>query len=302
MFFSGIGSSKLIQWSLHVDAPRIVHIHGIHFSHHSYSRVSWGFDLMETIPDMYICCAKDVERNMLRFLRVDPARLKTIYAGIDVAWFSERAGAQPEFTRESLNLPEDAFVVGAVGRVEPGKGTDLFVEAAAEVCRKHPELDIRFLWVGGTGQGRYADVISKRAWELQVEHRLDFVDSGPRPIDYVRMMDVLVSCSREEALPLVVLEAMALGKPVVGFPVGGVPEILGHGGGCLVSPFTPESLATAIEKIMMDPVLRSRLGRRGREVVETHFDIAKNVHCFESAIQEASNLTPRTTVRRAPGK
>jgi glycosyltransferase involved in cell wall biosynthesis len=88
------------------------------------------------------------------------------------------------------------------------------------------------------------------------------------------MSDVIVMPSLREGLPYVLLEALALARPVVGTPVGGIPEVVKHGEtGFLVPPKDSESLAEAVIQILRNPKEAAKLGERGRELVSREFNV-----------------------------
>ena len=105
---------------------------------------------------------------------------------------------------------------------------------------------------------------------------------------YYSKADVLVFPSRQEGLPLSIIEAMAMKKPVVATKVGGIPELIINGkNGFLISPNDPKSLASALLKLYEDADLRKRMGLYGRKIVEEKFDIKKLMSKLETFYQNA---------------
>ena len=91
--------------------------------------------------------------------------------------------------------------------------------------------------------------------------------------DFINMMDIFVLPSLHEGIPMVLLEALALVRPVIASRVGGIPEVVSHGvSGLLVNPADAEALATGLVEMMRDPVKTAALGDAGRRQVEREFD------------------------------
>jgi len=180
------------------------------------------------------------------------SRLRVIRNGIDLARFSAPA-ATPLPAPLSLAL---------VGRLEPRKGVDIALRALARVAAAR--LDI-------VGDGPLRAGLERLARELRIADRVRFhghVDDV-RPI-LSRAHAVLCS-SRREGLGLALLEAMAMARPVLGFAVGGVVEIVAHDQTGLLTPdATPRSLAALIERAVRRPEQLVALGRAARAWTETH--------------------------------
>ena len=126
--------------------------------------------------------------------------------------------------RRSMEPPDrpysaDELVVGCCGTVERRKVADLWVEVAREVRKAIPDQQVRFVWIGEIAQ-------PIKAHDAGVE----FLGPTPNPYPHMRRFDIATLPSRNDPFPLVVLEAMLLGTPVVAFGVGGVAEQIGDAG------------------------------------------------------------------------
>jgi len=164
---------------------------------------------------------------------------------------------EPPTPRQSGRL-----VVAAAGPVEHWKGFDVLVEACA-LASEPVRLQVY-------GEGSLRGELAATADRLGVD--AEFVGQVPHGADRLARADVVAVSSRAENAPLVILEAMASGIPVVATRVGGVPELVEGGvSGLLVPPEDPRALAAAIDTLVRDPSLRSRLGHAGIERVATCF-------------------------------
>lgn len=164
--------------------------------------------------------------------------------------------------RARLGLDEKAFVVGAIARLADHKGLDLLCRAASDVRERVPRAEIVIV---GEGPDRHA-------LERLAAGQIRFVGGWKRAASLLSAFDVLVAPSRFEGLPLVPIEAMLSGVPVVGTRVGGVEEVVGESG-VLVDPESPSALAEALVALAYDPARRKRLAAAGRHRAETRFGV-----------------------------
>jgi glycosyltransferase involved in cell wall biosynthesis len=200
-------------------------------------------------------------------------RIEVVHNGVDLERFHPaRDGAA---TRAALGIPGEAPVVGFVGRLIPWKGAELFAEIAALVRQRVPEA--RFLLVGSR-LAAYPDYLARvqarlRALGLAACTTV-LVDRQDIP-ELLAAMDVFVHCSlRPEPFGIVIVEAMATGKPVVAAEAGGVPEIISRPGvGRLVPPGDAAAAAAAVTDLLRNPGAAAALGRAARAHVVSHFDL-----------------------------
>lgn len=174
-------------------------------------------------------------------------------------------GEQASITqRRTWGLPDDAFVIGTVARLAPVKNLDLLLKATAL-------LDPRFhVILIGDGASRFE--LGQLAQHLGIESRVHFVGEVISPLNLHQFFDVSVLCSLSEGFPNSLIEAMAVARPVVATPVGGVTDVVAHGvTGLLVPVDGAVPLARALRMLETDPPLRRRLGEAGREAVRKRF-------------------------------
>lgn len=180
--------------------------------------------------------------------------------------------------------PSTQPTVVTVGRLHPDKGIDVLLHAMVALRDQLPSA--KAVVVGGEQAG----FEGHRAELLDLRRRLDLDDAVdfPGPVDSPRSLllgaDAYVQPSRErtELQPIAVLEAMAVGLPVVATSVGGVPEMLGGGRlGLLVPPEDPPALAESLARVLGDPSLGDRLGREGQAHVRAACTVDGMVDRFE---------------------
>ena len=209
-----------------------------------------------------------------RFSWLAPPRLTRVHNGIDLARLVA-AAAPPR------RVPGE-IVAGSAGRFVAYKGFHDLLRAAAAVRDKHP--GVRWVLVGD-GPERAAlhalgdtlglrDVVTFAGWQADVA-------------PWLAGLDVFVLPSHGEHFGRVLVEAMALGKPVVATDAGGVPEIVVDGEtGLLVPPGDPPALAAAIARLVEDPAQRARLGEAGRRRATSEFSLERHRDALRALYQE----------------
>lgn len=189
--------------------------------------------------------------------------------------------------REELGLDEGDTLVVHVGNIRPGKGHDCLVEAAAIAIAKDPSLV--FVSIGSEKIRGDLSRLQAAASARGLADRMRFLGPRPDALDFTVACDIYVNPSEVEGLPVAILEAMAVGRPVVATAVGGVPSVVESGRtGYLVDSSEPRALANRIVELAADPVSRSKMGDRGRSVVESRFTLDQMVRTYEEIYEEIS--------------
>jgi glycosyltransferase involved in cell wall biosynthesis len=196
-----------------------------------------------------------------RLGRRSARRIVTIPNGVDVDGVLQDAGAR-------RLTPLAPMTFGMVGHLKPEKGPDVFVRAAALVQREFPAAAA--VLVGG---GYQRDEIERLAARSGADVRLLGVRDDARVL--TASLDVFVMPSRSEGLPVALLEAMALGRPIVATRAGGIPEVVRDGlTGLLVPADDPPALARAIVRLLSDRDLSARLGAAAADAAKRDWSAA----------------------------
>jgi D-inositol-3-phosphate glycosyltransferase len=193
----------------------------------------------------------------------DPARTATISPGVDLELFTP--GSQ-DAARKTLGLPRDAVVLAFIGRIQPLKGPDVLLRAAAEMMSRDPALraKLRILVVGGPSGNGLAEptALHQLAAALGILEQVVFAppQSGAALVEMYRAADVVAVPSYSESFGLVALEAQACGTPVVAAEVGGLPVAVADGvSGQLVGSHHPGDWADALSSVALHPQRRDQL-------------------------------------------
>jgi glycosyltransferase involved in cell wall biosynthesis len=209
-----------------------------------------------------------VKRSAVRSLRVDPDRIQVIPRGRDPELLGEATPARRAAARAGLGLPDDAEVVLAVGRHAVPKGHRFLVQAMAAVRRPN----VRLLLAGRTG----AESAALRAIvsDLGLEGRVAFLGHRDDVPELLAASDVFALPSVSEGAGGALIEAMALGLPIVASDLPAVREAIRNDrSGLLVPPRDPVALTAAIERLLDDPAVRARLGSEARHEFFERFTI-----------------------------
>ncbi|MCH8499654.1 MAG: glycosyltransferase family 4 protein [Marinobacter sp.] len=202
------------------------------------------------------------------WLRIPPAQLRTIYKGHDLAWYQDAPAP-----RNTLGVPDDAFVVCCTGRDVPRKGFDVLIES----MRHLPEaLKVHLVLVGKVDQNQ---TLRAQAAALPQPDRVHFTGYRTDAPAIAAASDVFVLPSTErEGLPRAVIEAMAYSVPAIVTAVGGMPELVEDGvSGYVVPPKDSLALARAIERLAENQALRDHMGEAARETIGRDFTTERTV-------------------------
>jgi glycosyltransferase involved in cell wall biosynthesis len=161
-----------------------------------------------------------------------------------------------------------------VGRLSPEKGQTGLLRAFARMRSKHPGAVLRLV-----GDGPDRDVLERLALELAIESAVTFAGRLPEQdtLAEIARADMLVLPSFMEGLPIVLMEAMALGVPVISSRVAGIPELVSDGKtGLLFAPSNWDELAQCIERLLSDRALGETLAQNGKWKITSEFDTRKS--------------------------
>ncbi len=224
-------------------------------------------------------------RNLAAF-PLPAERIRRLYLGIDPApYVAGLAEDERAALRAELGVPEGAVAIGLPGRITPGKGQRVWVEALARLAETRADA----AWHGVVIGGLSAEEGSNVAFVEELRERVDALGLGSR-ITFagfradlprcLQALDVVCTPSRNEAFGLTVIEAMAAARPVVGASSGAIPELVGPDTGRLADPESPEAWAAALAELVDDGALRGRLGAGGRARVLEDFTLARHVEAL----------------------
>ena len=223
----------------------------------------------EDINYQVICITDFTRRYLIDTYEIPAERVSLIYQGTDIATFSPDPARETE-ARQRYPVPPDAFpVLGNVGSFEHRKGQVALLEAMAQAREALPTVQLLLV-----GDGPDEALLQQEVAELGLQDNVTFFPFTREPVFVFEVLDALVLSSLyKEGLPNVLLEAMAMGLPVVSTRLAGTPEVVHDGEtGLLVEPGDVTALAQAITQLGADRAACTRMGQMGRQLMVEGFD------------------------------
>ena len=238
--------------------------------------------------DKVLCVSNQIRDDLVR---VDPALQQstlTIYDGIDVDEFVASIDeGTPAALRRSLGVPADACLIGMVGNIKEWKGQLIVAQAFALLRAKAPNAHLVFV---GTCSNlaedqAYLEQLQRFIADAGMGSSVTFLGFRQDAASVMNAMDVVVHASTlPEPYGRVIIEAMALSKPVIATDHGGPREIIENGvSGFLTAPSDSEALARCLLDLISSPDLRRRIGRQALQRVNAKFSTTQAVLEFEQA-------------------
>jgi glycosyltransferase involved in cell wall biosynthesis len=261
---------------------RVYTVHGLPEPYHpapvGQEHPDWRARLLYRVLDARLCARADavvvpsatVANDLIARLGYPAGKLTVIPNGIELPPFAPTGGE----------------LIGTFSLLEPVKGIDIFLRAAARLAETHP--DWRFATFGSGSQAGQLEALTH---ELGLGERVTLAGYVPAS-QALPQLRVYVLCSYAENAPLALLEAMASGVPVVATAVGGIPEIVDDSVARLVRAGDPVALAGAIEETCADPAATAARVRAARTRVQERFTAERNAH-------EMATLYKRLLAQRA---
>jgi len=250
--------------------PSIHTFHGIHYARYPVGLRGLYLALERRLAAIgtAVIHVSESQAREAEALRLAPAgRTHVIVNGVDVAGLTAKAEPR-EAARAALGLADGELGIGIVARLDPIKAVDALLEAFARVARALPRARLIVI-----GDGPEAGRLHALTRSLGIDSRVRFTGAVPDAARLLGGLDLYVSASRREGLSLAVLEAMALGLPVVATRVAGHVDAVSDGvTGRLVATDEPRALAHALVSLLGEPAAARRaLGEAGRRRVEQRF-------------------------------
>lgn len=208
--------------------------------------------------------------------------IKVVYNGSD---FGQDDPPTKRMLQQKLGLPDNAHLLGVVGRIAKDKGQDLALEAMVLLMDRFPELHLAL--IGRTADRELEAALKSRTSLAGLTNRLHFVGSQDCLVPFVDSLDLLLVPSVMESFGLAALEAMLRGKAVIAAQVGGLPELVQHEVTGLVLVRDPMVWADAIASLLECPERVEAMGLKGRVLAKERFSVEKMITSVESVYSEA---------------
>jgi glycosyltransferase involved in cell wall biosynthesis len=210
-----------------------------------------------------ISVSSDLGNYLSRYVPV--SKIQVVRNAVDLQ--NVRSSLSKGEAKRRLDILPEALVVGTAARLVPVKRLDLLLSAAELISKRVPNLTVVIAGEGAERRRLEAQVSGTR-----LEKQVHFLGHRDEVYDVLRAMDLLLITSDHEGLPTLLLEAMALGVPIVSRRVGGIPEVIDDGvNGILVASSSPQDIAEASLRVLSDPSLYADLTLAGWQTVVKNY-------------------------------
>lgn len=239
--------------------------------------------LSKYIPEKIICVSDSARIRHIKY-GYTSSQMEIIHNGFNVDDF-DLSNANTPNLRDELDIPEDAFIIGSIGRFNPYKDHINFIRSAQYLLKEHPTQNLFFVLVGRDIS--FDNLTLKNEIESsKYPSRFRLLGERSDIPNVLQMMDIFCLHSLSEGFPNVLGEAMSASIPCVTTDVGDARLLLGDTG-ILVTPKSPTHLAkgilTLIEKT---PEERAALGRAAQQRIRNHWSLARICGCYESLYEQ----------------
>ena len=237
--------------------------------------------LAANFTDKIICLSKKEIDEYLEKGIGKPENITSIYNGIDISEF-EKAATNPDAKRVELSIKQSDYLGATIGRLEKVKGQQYLIEAVPFIIKDVPNFRLLII-----GDGEESDNLKYLVRENNISSHVTFLGNREDILEILACIDCFYLPSLNEGFGIVLLEAMAMKKPIIATAVGGIPEVVLHGEtGILVPPKDPQSISQATLTLFRNKEMRERMGLAGYARVRNYFGIENQVKATENLYED----------------
>ncbi|VAW92008.1 hypothetical protein MNBD_GAMMA22-2531 [hydrothermal vent metagenome] len=221
------------------------------------------------ITDRVIACSQEVANVLVNTFNIANKRILVVANGIDFQRFETVNSTR---IKEIDSLSDEIIKIVIIGRLHPAKGHLDLIKAITELKSSHSDFHVFFV-----GEGELQQEIIEKCNENDISDYITLMGQRSDIPSILAKVDIFVMPSHWEGLPMALLEAMAMSKPVIASRVGGIPDVISDGvNGLLINKCDYLSLKNAFQKLLPDTELRNKLGKEAKKTVLEKYS-AKNV-------------------------
>lgn len=262
-----------------------------------FDDVPFLLTVVDLLADALVCMSRGIEAQMAAGCRT--TRREVIYDGYDFDAVLSRRAEDPAVLRERYHIPASARIVANVGGIQRRKGQMELVEAAAPLVREFP--DVVFAIAGAAGDVQFGARLNARIEELGLQQNVRLVGFEPQIFNLLSIAEALVHPSYSEGFGLSILEAMAVGLPVVATRCGGPEEMIDDGvSGWLVPVGDVAALRAALRAMLSDPERARQVGRTAARSARAFSleNTARNTEVLYESVLSNFDRRPPSLARR----
>lgn len=232
--------------------------------------------------NMIMAGVSDAVREDLRnsLSGLPPERIVTLHNIIDHELFEPQLYSRAK-AREKLNLPEDAFVFGNIGRLAAEKNQKSLLQAFAEVVSNYSNAKLVIM-----GNGPFEQALKQQTYELKIENNVLFMGFVADAFRYMKAFDVFVLCSIKESFGRVLLEAMVARVPIIATKTDGIPDVMGETGFLVESENHLELTKKMLEVFVLSVSQREAIAEKSHQRMCDHFSLEPFKKNFEQVLSK----------------
>ena len=232
--------------------------------------------------DAVICITESMKKNHLENTPLQSEKTFVIYNGTDLQRFNKNIDFDKQNFLKQNSISSNRIIIGNIARLDRLKNQKLLIEVAFKLIPDFKDK-IHFIIVGDETDSKsgknYKNELKDYIKEKELDNHFSIFEFSKEVEKFFSIIDIFVLTTTKESFGLVLLEAMAMGKPVIASNRGGPPEIIDKGvNGFLFDPDNNEELVTQLTKLISDEELRISMGKKSVEIVKNKFDLDKSVN------------------------
>ncbi len=266
--------------------------HGTDVWRKGFIRSSHAFDrMLSRLTTRFVAVSHAVKRYFVRVKGISEDKIVVIHNGRDLGRFRPYEPSRIERLKQTMGLGNGSAsggIVTVIGRLHEQKGHCYFIESLPHVLREHPQIQVLIV-----GDGLLRANLKQQAKDLNITNNITFTGYKSNIHDWIAVSDIVVLPSLWEGLPLVLIEASAMGRAIVATDVDGSPEVVIHEEtGLIVPPRNPGEIGRAINRLLADRHLREEVGRRGSRFVAETFHVQTQIEKTQALYEDLLKQNP----------
>ncbi|MGL4570200.1 MAG: glycosyltransferase family 4 protein [Clostridium sp.] len=271
--------------NIFIGKPLIYNAHGWSFNMKTSNikrKIYYIIEKLLSYQTKKIICISEYEAETARQIKLcDNSKIRVIFNGIDIEKYTYE-NIDSNGQRKHLGIPENAYVIGMVGRISKQKAPDIFVKVAKEMKK---QIENAFFIIVGDGDEREA--IEESIKREKLEDCFMITGWVDNPDEYIRVFDIATLLSRWEGFGLVIAEYMALKKPIVSTEVDAIPNLITHNyNGFLAKVDDVSMICRGINNIRNNKEFKEKIVDNAHKIVNEKFDIKETVKKHEMLFNE----------------
>lgn len=231
------------------------------------------------ISQVIVANSLAVQEKLLDMFPEHSSSIRIIPQGIDLSQFEGLP--KKDSIKNKIGMKSEAPLISVIGRLSPVKNQAMLLKAFQGVSKRYPDSGLVVV-----GEGPMRDTLLTLRAELGLDDKVHLLGRMPNVAEVLAETDIFVSTSRWEGMPLAILEAMAASVPVVATAVPGIQELLEQEGGTLVPLDDVEALEKALDRFIEDPLLRERMGQKGKAWVLKFYSLPTYIQRWQALYED----------------